>query len=293
MMAAPVVAPATPTATVKTRRREILSVSVIFAVLSCQINERADHENFCAVLSLIWSKRIPAASRQNMRRGRDVGYECSVERRQISGHRADLCIRQIMRDGLHDRGVVRIALVLAAFLVPVRQLLVEVVVKLSRQARKCVAPLGVIAVTGGTGRHVGFLDAFEKDLLSLVHVAVGCAVEWLRVELGKLLRESFLHRRREHMGDVEHHRVAAPPFDEGLQLVEEIFGLLPGKPWHRVRAAEALALGAMTGLAIVELGLELGRRNVSLAALTFVVALVLGLRHRACRQEYDYRKQYR
>src|SRR5579864_4268411 len=98
MMAAPVVAPATPTATVKTRRREILSVSVIFAVLSCQINERADHENFRAVLSLIWSKRIPAASRQKYKarsrcRGRDAGYECSVERRQISGHRADLCIR--------------------------------------------------------------------------------------------------------------------------------------------------------------------------------------------------------
>src|SRR5271167_2503146 len=107
-----------------------------------------------------------------------------------------------MRDGLHDGGVVRIALVLAALLVPVRQLLVDVVVKLSRQTRERITALGVIAVTGGAGWNVGFRNAFKVDLLALGEIFLRRAAERFRVETVELVREGRLHLRRKYMGDV-------------------------------------------------------------------------------------------
>src|SRR5579872_2015379 len=109
------------------------------------MNEQINHGRFHAALSLIWSNR--SVSSRTAQASAACRKRRSLDCREITRHRADLCVRQAMRDGLHDGGVVRIALVLAALLVPVRQLLMDVVVKLSCQTRKCVAALGVIAMT--------------------------------------------------------------------------------------------------------------------------------------------------
>lgn len=107
----------------------------------------------------------------------------SLDRAQIRGHRPDLRVRQTVSDGLHDGGVVRIVLVLAALLVPVRQLIVDVVVKLSRQTRECVAALSVIAVTGRAGWNVGFRNALKIDLLAFCQIfdapSSGFGSRWL------------------------------------------------------------------------------------------------------------------
>jgi len=181
-----------------------------------------------------------------------------------------------MRNRLHDRRGVRFCLVLPPFLVPVRQLSIDVVVELAGETRKCVAALGVVPMTGGTGRDIGFLDALLIDPLAFGDVLAWRAAERLRVEVLELIGERFLHLRAQHVSDIEHHRVAASALDEGIELVDEIFRLLSGKPRHRIRSAKALSRQAVAGLAIVDLGLEFGRRNVGLA---FVLVL---RRRRGC-----------
>jgi len=77
------------------------------------------------------------------------------------------------------------------------------------------------------------------------------------------------------MGNVAHDGIAAPAFDESPQLGLDIFRLLSGKPRHREISEIALALQAMTGLAIFELGLEASSRSHS-----FLRVSACGKRHR-------------
>ena len=60
----------------------------------------------------------------------------------------DLCFGQVMRDRLHDGGVVRLCLVLTSFFFPVRQFAVDVAMELACQTRKCIGALSVRPVTG-------------------------------------------------------------------------------------------------------------------------------------------------
>jgi hypothetical protein len=62
------------------------------------------------------------------------------------------------------------------------------------------------------------------------------------------------------MRDVEHDRIRSPALDEGPQLILEVFGLLPGKPWHREISEIPLARQPMAGFAIFQLGLQASLR---------------------------------
>src|ERR1700730_19287988 len=87
---------------------------------------------------------------------------------QITEIRRDglnLSFGQVMRDRLHDGGVVRLCLVLTSFFFPVRQFPVDVVMELPSQTRKCVGAFGFWRVTRSAGRSLrawkaGFIHLF-------------------------------------------------------------------------------------------------------------------------------------
>src|ERR1700694_2247400 len=86
-----------------------------------------------------------------------------TEALQIAEIRRDgfnLCFGQVMRDRLHDGGVVRLGLVLTSFFFPVRQFAVDVVMELACQTRKCIGAFGVRPVTGSAWRNLGAGNAF-------------------------------------------------------------------------------------------------------------------------------------
>src|SRR6266849_2402973 len=87
---------------------------------------------------------------------------------QIAEVRRDgfnLCFGQIMRDRLHDRGVVRLCLVLTSFFFPVRQFPVDVVMELTCQTRKCVGAFSILPVTGSAWRNLSTGNAVFVDFL--------------------------------------------------------------------------------------------------------------------------------
>ena len=99
-----------------------------------------------------------------------------------------------------------------------------------------------------------------------------------------MLGQTFEHRRTEDMRHVEHHRVRSPAIDERLQLILQVFGLLPGQSRHRIRTAKPLPRYAVTSFAIGDLGFKLLLRNRD-------VALVLRGRggannHKGCGPKY-------
>ena len=64
------------------------------------------------------------------------------------------------------------------------------------------------------------------------------------------LRQSLDHFGAQHVRDIAHDGIGAPLFDEGLELVFNIFRLLAGEARHREGATEALAGHAVAGLAM-------------------------------------------
>src|SRR5487761_2395958 len=74
----------------------------------------------------IWCGEDLVRDRLDARRSREAGL---FEIAEIGRDRLDLRFGQIMRDRPHDGRVVRLGLVLASFLVPVCQLLEDVVIE--------------------------------------------------------------------------------------------------------------------------------------------------------------------
>src|SRR5450756_1815508 len=97
----------------------------------------------------------------------------SLQGADIGRDSPDLCLGQLVRNWLHDRRGVGVVLVLAPLLVPVRQFPEDVVMKLTRQAGKCVGSLGVRPVTGSARRNISAGNSLFIDFLS-------CRFELLR-----------------------------------------------------------------------------------------------------------------
>src|ERR1700732_4020655 len=81
----------------------------------------------------------------------------------------DLCLGQVMRDRLHDGGVVRLGLVLSSFFFPVRQFAVDIVMELSCQPRKRIGAFGVGSVAGCAWRNLSAGNAFFVDFFPRSH----------------------------------------------------------------------------------------------------------------------------
>ena len=170
----------------------------------------------------------------------------------------------------------------------------RVIIELAGEARHGALALGVRPVTGGAGRNVGRRHAFLKDFLAGGDELARLAAERLGVQVLKTLGQRRQHAGPQNMRHVEHHGVHAPALDEGLELVLQIFRLLPGETRHRIGAAEALARNAVAGLAIGEFGLELGaRRRVRLRRFRLGRRGLRGLRASAPRPAPSSRKASR
>jgi hypothetical protein len=55
--------------------------------------------------------------------------------------------------------------------------------------------------------------------------------------------------------DVEHDIVGSPVLDEGLELIFDVFGLLAGESWDRIKSVESSRRDTVTVLAVVDLTL--------------------------------------
>src|SRR5579864_4383501 len=107
----------------------------------------------------------------------------SVQIAQISRDGLDLRVTQIMRDRLHDGGVVRLGLILAPLLVPVRQLSIDVVVELARQTGKRVGASGIRSVTRCAWRYLGAGNALLIDFFPVGHELLRRASQRLWIEV--------------------------------------------------------------------------------------------------------------
>src|SRR5579871_5594340 len=63
------------------------------------------------------------------------------------------------------------------------------------------------------------------------------------------------------MSNIEHDRIRAPFLNEGLELILDVFGLLPGEPGHWKRPSKSLAGQPVAGLAILQLALQVAARD--------------------------------
>src|SRR5260370_2364229 len=88
---------------------------------------------------------------------------------EIGCDSVDVGFGQVMRDWLHDGGIVRLGFVLTSFFLPVCQFPVDVVMELSCQPRKCVSAFGVRSVTGSAWRNLRTGNAIFIDFLPFGH----------------------------------------------------------------------------------------------------------------------------
>src|SRR6202165_6359127 len=105
---------------------------------------------------------------------------------QITEIRRDgfnLCFGQVMRDRLHDGGVVGLGLVLTSFFFPVRQFPVDVVMELPCQTRKCVGAFGFRSVTGSAWGNLSTGNALFIDFLPRGHQFLWSSPQRLGVEI--------------------------------------------------------------------------------------------------------------
>src|ERR1700719_2680040 len=92
----------------------------------------------------------------------------SFQKTEKGRDRFDLGFGQVMRDRLHDRGAVRLGLILTPLLFPIGQFFFDVVIELTCQAWKYLGALGFRPVTGGAWRDLGagnavFIDFFPRS----------------------------------------------------------------------------------------------------------------------------------
>src|SRR5258708_1021400 len=144
---------------------------------------------------------------------------------QITEIRRDgfnLRFSQVMRNRLHDGGVVRLGLVLTSFLFPVRQFPVDVVMELPCQTRKCVGAFGILPVTGSAWRNLSTGNAFFIDFLPRGHQFLWSSPQRFGVEVPEIRGQGLEHWRAQNMRHVKHDGVGSPTLDKRLQLILEV-----------------------------------------------------------------------
>lgn len=181
---------------------------------------------------------------------------------EIGCHGVHLRSGHAVRHRRHDRGRIGLSGILAAFLAPVDQLVDRVIRQLPGKTGNFPGAFRVRPMAGRAGCDIGIGNAVLENSFTGSDQALRSAAERSRIERAEFLGKRRNHCRAQRMRDIEHDVVGAPVFDKCLQLVFQIFRLLPGKARHRIVSAITLsgrsvaiqAIGDLAGNSTTRLG---------------------------------------